>query len=81
MCLAVPGRVTEIAGGWGLPTATVECRGTQRECSLAYLPDATVGDYVLIHAGFAVTILDEASAAETLALFEEIESAPPRTRQ
>ena len=72
MCLAVPGRVTEIADEGGLPMARVDFGGVVRKACLAYLPEAKVGDYVLVHVGFAISRLDEAAALETLELLAQI---------
>ncbi|MFO7801241.1 MAG: HypC/HybG/HupF family hydrogenase formation chaperone [Desulfovermiculus sp.] len=74
MCLAVPTRVREIQG----ETAVCEVHGghTQVEASLLLLDEEVgVGDYVLLHAGFALRKLDESEAAETLALFQELSQA------
>lgn len=68
MCLAVPARVMEIED----MLATVEVGGIRREVSLMLLPEAAVGDYVLIHAGFAVQSIDEAEAKATSALLKEL---------
>jgi len=65
MCLAVPARIVEI----DKQMATVEIGGSRREASLVLLPDASMGDYVLLHAGFAISRIDEAEALETLRLF------------
>jgi hydrogenase expression/formation protein HypC len=72
MCLGVPGRIVQIDGPHELAMATVDIRGTRRETCLVYLPEARVGDWVLMQSGFAVTLLDEASAQESLALFGEL---------
>jgi hydrogenase expression/formation protein HypC len=69
MCLAVPLQVKRIDG----VMAEVEMGGVSREISLALTPEAQVGDYVLVHTGFAISVLDEAEALETLALFAELE--------
>jgi len=71
MCLAVPTRVVRIAGDEG----EAEIGGVLRRISLAFAPEARVGDYVLLHAGFAISVLDEASARESLALLDEMEAA------
>jgi len=71
MCLAIPARVTSINGSM----ATVDLGGVSRQASLLLLPEVKVGDYVLIHAGFAIQTIDEAEAQETLRLFAEIEAA------
>ncbi len=72
MCLGVPGQILQITGPRELATATVDVAGTSRQTCLAYLPQAVVGEWVLMQAGFAVTLLDEASAQESLALFGEL---------
>ena len=71
MCLAVPLRVQSINGN----LAEVELGGVTRTVSLVLTPEAKVGDYVLVHTGFAISILDEQEAQETLALFAELEEA------
>jgi len=65
MCLAIPGRVVEI-GADELRTATVSFGGARKAVSLALVPEAAVGDYVIVHAGFAIGRLDEAAAKQTL---------------
>jgi len=77
MCLAVPLRIISIEG----TLAAVEMGGVRRDISLALTPEARVGDYVLVHTGFAITLLDEAEALETLALFDEIAQAEARREQ
>ena len=72
MCLGVPGKVTAVREEHGTRMATVDFGGVTRSVCLAYVPDAVVGDYTIVHAGFAITRLDEASALETLALFAEL---------
>ena len=66
MCLAIPGRILSIKGN----EARVDFMGTQRSVRLD-LVDARVGDYVIVHVGTAIEVLDEESAKETLKLFEE----------
>ena len=73
MCLAIPGRVVEMvdeAGG----VAKVEVGGVRRNVNVALLDAVRVGDYVLIHVGFALSKVDEHEAAETLRLLEELGS-------
>lgn len=70
MCLAVPTRVVRIEGD----KAEAEIGGVARRVSLAFVPEARVGDYVLIHAGFAISVLDEESARESLDLLAAIEA-------
>ena len=72
MCLAVPGRVLDIWDQDGTRMATVDFGGVRKEVCLAYLPDAEVGDYAIVHVGFALQRLDEESALETLALFRQM---------
>jgi hydrogenase expression/formation protein HypC len=66
MCLAVPGRVVEITGEGEVRMARVDFAGVVRQACLAYLPEAVVGDYVLVHVGFAISRIDEQAARETL---------------
>ncbi len=68
MCLAIPAKVTEKADD-GL--ATVDILGVKRGISLDLTPQAQVGDYVLVHAGFAIEVIDEATAQETIDLIRE----------
>lgn len=68
MCLAVPMKVTEIDG----KKALVEADGLKYKASLGFLSDVHVGDYVIIHAGFAIQKLDEEQARETLSIFKEM---------
>ena len=65
MCLAIPARVRSIEG----MQAHVEIADVERTISLALTPDARVGDYVIVHTGFAISVLDEQEALETLQLF------------
>ena len=68
MCLAVPGKVVAIAGDSDLRMARVDFGGVTREACLAYVPEAQLGDYVLVHVGFAIAVVDEHAAQESLAL-------------
>jgi len=68
MCLAIPMRITALDGA----RATIAVEGLEQECSVMLVPDAGVGDYVLVHAGFAISVLDEAEAQETYELLREI---------
>ncbi|MEU8922049.1 HypC/HybG/HupF family hydrogenase formation chaperone [Kitasatospora sp. NPDC048545] len=72
MCLAVPGRVTEIGERDGTRMAVMDFGGVVKDVCLEYLPDLAVGDYAIVHVGFALQRLDEESARRTLALFEEL---------
>ena len=69
MCLAVPGKILQI-NPFG--RATVDMLGVQREVSLRLVPTAQVDDYVLVHAGFAIQIIDAQEAAETLSIVEDL---------
>ncbi|MFQ5893388.1 MAG: HypC/HybG/HupF family hydrogenase formation chaperone [Nitrospinota bacterium] len=68
MCLAIPVKVVEIEGSM----AVIEVGGITRQASLMLVPEAEIGDYVLVHAGFAIQRLDEEEALETLRLLAEI---------
>jgi hydrogenase expression/formation protein HypC len=70
MCLAIPTLVKSIDG----QNAEVELNGVRRTISLALTPEAQVGDYVIVHTGFALSVLDEKEAQETLQMFAEIEA-------
>lgn len=72
MCLAVPGRVLEIEDRDDTLMARVDFGGVVKDVCLAYLPDLQVGDYTIVHVGFAIQKLDEASAQGTLALFRSV---------
>ena len=72
MCLGVPGQVMEIHQVDGLSMATVDFGGTRREVCLAYVPEAKVGDYVVVHVGFALSVVSETEARETRELLMEI---------
>ena len=72
MCLAVPGRLVERHDDLGTPMGTVDFGGVRKEVCLAYVPEIEVGEYALVHVGFAISRVDEESARATLALFEDI---------
>lgn len=72
MCLAVPGKIVEIYNAGGLKMAKVDFGGVTREACLEYVPDAQIGEYTVIHVGFAINRLDEAEAKESLDLLQEI---------
>ena len=73
MCLGIPGRVIDIVEQNGILMGRVDFGGVVKEACLAMTPEAMVGDYVIVHAGFAISRLDEAAAEETLALLRAIE--------
>jgi hydrogenase expression/formation protein HypC len=72
MCLAVPGKIVSIDNS----IAEVDLAGTVRKASLQLVPDAKVGDYILLHAGFAIQLLDQDEALETLRLLESVSEIP-----
>ncbi len=72
MCLAVPGKILEIYETNGLLMGKIDFGGVTREVCLTYVPEAKVGDYTIIHVGFALNLIDEAEANETLSLLEQI---------
>lgn len=69
MCLAIPARIEEMTNG---DNAIVNLGGVRKEISLALLDDVAVGDYVIVHVGYALTKLDQDEAEKTLALFAEL---------
>jgi hydrogenase expression/formation protein HypC len=75
MCLAIPAKVKSIKGDMAL----VDVSGVEREASVMMTPEVKVGDYIIMHAGFAIQILDVKEAEETLRLLEEIAASEPGT--
>jgi len=74
MCLGVPGRIITIVDDHGLRMGDIDFGGVTRRVCLAYVPGAVVGDYAVIHAGFAISTVDEKEALRTLELAREIET-------
>ena len=72
MCLAVPGRILASLQENGLKMARVDYAGTENDACLAYVPEADVGDYVIVHAGFALQQLNEEEARATLETLSEL---------
>jgi hydrogenase expression/formation protein HypC len=72
MCLAVPGQIKEIYETFGMRMGKVSFGGIVKEVCLAYLPEIAVGDYTIVHVGFAITKIDEQSAMQTLENFREL---------
>jgi hydrogenase expression/formation protein HypC len=72
MCLGVPGRIIEIYETEGRRMGTVDFGGVRREACLDFVPEAQVGQYVVVHVGFAISLLSEVEAQETLELLREI---------
>lgn len=75
MCLAVPGLVLHVDDSEGHRRARVSFGGAEAEALLDLVPEAQVGDYVLVHVGVALSVVDADEARQTLALFAEIEAA------
>ena len=73
MCLGIPGKVLEIREQDSLPMSKVEFGGIVKEVCLAYVPETQVGDYVLVHVGFAISKIDEQEAREIFSYIEQIE--------
>ena len=73
MCLAIPGKVVELFEDRGLRMARVDFGGTLRKACLEHLPEAAVGDYVLVHVGFALSRVDAEEAARTYRALEELQ--------
>jgi hydrogenase expression/formation protein HypC len=73
MCLAIPGKVVETFDQQGMRMAKVQFGGIVREACLEYVPETQVGDYVLVHVGFAISRLDEEEAQRTYKLLEELD--------
>jgi hydrogenase expression/formation protein HypC len=74
MCLAVPGLIARIVDDQGLRMGDVDFGGVTRRVCLAYVPEAVAGDYAIVHAGFAISTLDQQEAARTLELMRQIEA-------
>jgi hydrogenase expression/formation protein HypC len=72
MCLAVPGQVIDLYTTGDMPMARVDFCGVRRAVCLSCTPEAVVGSWVVVHVGFAISIVDEAEAQRTLALLEEL---------
>lgn len=71
MCVAIPSRIVEIKDNIG----TIDVEGVRREASLLLIEDSRVGDYVIVHAGFAIQKIDEAEALESLKVLREVAAA------
>lgn len=72
MCLGIPGKVVEVYETNGMRMGKLDFAGITKEACLAYVPEIEIGDYTIVHVGFAITKLDEESAQESLALFQEM---------
>jgi hydrogenase expression/formation protein HypC len=74
MCLGIPGKVIEIHDDAGLRMGRVDFGGVRKDTCLAYLPEVEVGDYVIIHVGFAISKVDEEEALRTLEILEAMDA-------
>ena len=72
MCLAIPGRVVEVYEEAGLPMGRLDYGGVIHQACLAYLPEIKVGDYAIVHAGFAISLLDEEEAQKSFEIWAEM---------
>jgi hydrogenase expression/formation protein HypC len=72
MCLGIPGKIIEIYENSGLQMGKIDFGGVVREACLQYVPEAKIGDYTLIHVGFALNIISEEDAMETLEILRSI---------
>jgi hydrogenase expression/formation protein HypC len=73
MCLAIPGKIVEFHEKHGVRMSKVDFGGVVREACLEYLPEAAIGDYVLVHVGFAISKVDEEEAARTYKYLQEMD--------
>ena len=74
MCLGVPGKVVEIFDRDGIRMGTVDFGGIRRDACLEYAPEVEIGHFVVIHVGFAISVVDEAEAARSYALLAEMDN-------
>lgn len=81
MCLAVPGLIEEINSQGPMAMATVNFSGIQKEVCIEWVQDVAVGDYVVVHAGFAINKLDKEEALENLRLIKEVSQRPDAYRK
>ncbi|NOQ63936.1 MAG: HypC/HybG/HupF family hydrogenase formation chaperone [Methyloprofundus sp.] len=75
MCLAVPGKILSMTDADALSRmGRIDFAGVVKEVSLAYVPEAEIGDYVIVHAGFAISVLDQEEAKQSLLAFAEMDA-------
>jgi hydrogenase expression/formation protein HypC len=72
MCLGIPGKIVEVYETNGLPMGKIDFGGVIKEACLAYVPEAKIGDYTIVHVGFALNIIDDEEAKKTLDLMAEV---------
>jgi hydrogenase expression/formation protein HypC len=75
VCLGIPGEVVDVRDADGITMGTVDFDGVRKEVCLAYAPGVTVGEYVIVHVGFAITVVDRAEAERTLAVLRAMGDA------
>jgi len=75
MCLAIPGKIIDLFVTENTKMGKVDFNGVEVEVCFEATPEAQIGDYVIVHAGFAISVLDESEAQETLDLFEQINNS------
>ncbi len=75
MCLAIPGKILDIFQQDDLPMGKVEFGGITKDVCLAYTPEARVGQYVIVHVGFSLNVIDEDEAREIFSYFDEMDEA------
>ena len=73
MCLAIPGKIVSTSGEGIARAARVDFGGIIREVNLCYVPEAVIGDYVIVHVGFALSVVDEAEANQVFAYLKEMD--------
>jgi hydrogenase expression/formation protein HypC len=80
MCLGIPGKILDTHDAGSLRMGRIDYGGVVKEACLAYVPEAKPGDWVIVHAGFALNVLSPEDAQETLKVFKEIDglSSPPQ---
>ncbi len=78
MCLGIPGKIVEIYENAGLRMGRIDYGGVIKEACLAYVPEASLDQYVLVHAGFALNVLAPDEAEETLKVFRELDGFEPK---
>lgn len=79
MCLGIPGKIIEISSQENTRMGKVDFNGVELEVCLEATPEAEIGNYVIVHAGFAISTMSESEAQETLDLLEEIENLQPES--
>ena len=79
MCLAVPGKLVEIFEETGLKMGRIDYNGTINKACLEYVPEIKIGDYTVVHAGFAISIIDEEEAAKSFEAWREYQESAARS--